>query len=57
MLGIKIPPIFVFKRNNNVSEVADGQQRLLSIIGFLGRSFIDERGDECYSRKNGFAVS
>lgn len=56
MLGIKIPPIFVFKRNNNVSEVVDGQQRLLSIIGFLGRSFIDERGDECYSRKNGFAL-
>lgn len=56
MLGIKIPPIFVFKRNSNVSEVVDGQQRLLSIIGFLGRSFIDESGDECRSRKDGFAL-
>ena len=56
MLGIKIPPIFVFKRNNNVFEVVDGQQRLLSIIGFLGRCFIDERGEECRSRKNGFAL-
>lgn len=56
MLGIKIPPIFAFKRNSNVSEVVDGQQRLLSIIGFLGRSFIDESGDECRSRKDGFAL-
>lgn len=25
MLGIKIPPIYVYKRKNNVFEVIDGQ--------------------------------
>lgn len=38
MLGIRIPPIFIFRRSDNVSEVIDGQQRLLSILGFLRES-------------------
>lgn len=44
LLGIKIPPIFIYKRNDRVSEVVDGQQRLLSIIGFLGESYLNEEG-------------
>lgn len=40
LLGIKLPPIFVYK-NDGISEVIDGQQRLLTILGFLGEDFIN----------------
>ena len=56
LLGIKIPPIFVFKRRDGISEVVDGQQRLLTIIGFLGKKFIDEDGVERYSEKDHFKL-
>lgn len=56
ILGIRIPPIFVYKRTDGVSEVVDGQQRLLSIIGFLGKSFIDEHGAAQQSQKNSFRL-
>jgi len=52
MLGIKIPPIFICKREDGVSEVIDGQQRLLSIIGFLGQPYVNEEGKEEFSKKN-----
>ncbi len=52
MLGIKIPPIFIYKREDKVSEVVDGQQRLLSIIGFLGQSYLNEEGRKKSSQKN-----
>lgn len=52
MLGIKVPPIFIYKRNDKVSEVVDGQQRLLSIIGFLGESYLNEEGSKELSKKN-----
>ena len=35
LLGINLPPIFIFKRLDGVSEVIDGQQRLLTILGFI----------------------
>jgi len=57
LLGIKLPPIFVFKRKDGVSEVIDGQQRLLSIIGFLGRKYVDENGDLLESKKNNFSLN
>mgnify|MGYP003376184752 CR=1 FL=1 len=41
MLGIKIPPIYVYKRKNNVSEVIDGQQRILSMLAFLGKEYLE----------------
>ena len=44
LLGIMLPPIFVFKREDGTREVVDGQQRLLSIIAYLGESYIDEKG-------------
>ncbi len=44
LLGINLPPIFIFKNENGVREVIDGQQRLLSIIGFLGKKYQDEQG-------------
>lgn len=57
MLGIRIPPIFIFRRNDNVSEVIDGQQRLLSILGFLRESYKDVNGNEQLSNKHGFKLS
>lgn len=57
MLGIRIPPIFIYRRNDNVSEVIDGQQRLLSILGFLQESYKDENGEEQLSNKHGFKLS
>lgn len=57
MLGIRIPPIFIFRRSDNVSEVIDGQQRLLSILGFLRESYKDVNGNEQLSNKHGFKLS
>lgn len=57
MLGINIPPIFVYKREDKVKEVVDGQQRLLTILGFLGRTYINERGENVCSDKDKFRLS
>ena len=57
LLGIRIPPIFIYRRNDRVSEVIDGQQRLLSILGFLRESYKDVNGNEQLSDKNGFKLS
>ena len=57
LLGIRIPPIFVYKRNDTVREVIDGQQRLLSILGFLKEEYRNENGDIEISKKNGFKLS
>ena len=46
LLGVMLPPIFVFKRKDGISEVIDGQQRLLSIIGYIGEFYKDESGKE-----------
>ena len=35
LLGINIPPLFIYKREDKIKEVVDGQQRLLTILGFL----------------------
>ena len=56
LLGIKLPPIFVFNRENGVQEVIDGQQRVLAIFGFMGKEFLDERGEWSRSLKDGFRL-
>ncbi len=56
LLGINLPPIFLYKKLNNSKEVVDGQQRLLSIIGFLGEQFYNEDGELKYSRNNNFKL-
>lgn len=56
LLGIKLPPIFVFKHTNGISEVVDGQQRLLAILGFMGQTYKDEKGNDCQSRKNEYRL-
>ncbi|MCU0445894.1 MAG: DUF262 domain-containing protein [Microscillaceae bacterium] len=57
LLGIKLPPLFVYKREDGVSEVLDGQQRLLSILGFLKKEYLDENNKEQKSEKNGYSLS
>lgn len=56
LLGIKLPPVFVFKHKDGLSEVVDGQQRLLSIIGFIGKPYKDENGKDCISKKDRFKL-
>lgn len=57
LLGIKIPPLFIYKRIDGIHEVIDGQQRILSILGFLGESFLDEDGVRVHSEKNNFKLN
>ena len=56
LLGINLPPIFIFKTKNNIKEVVDGQQRLLSIIAYLGEQFSNENGKLTYSKNNNFRL-
>jgi len=57
LLGIKIPPFFVLKREDGVREVLDGQQRLLSLLGFIGAPYLNEKGEKSYSVKNGYSLN
>ena len=57
LLGIKIPPIFVFKREDGISEVLDGQQRLLSILGFIQKPYLNENNKLTKSDKDGYALN
>ena len=57
MLGIKIPPIYIYKRKDKVKEVIDGQQRLLTLLGFLGKTYKDENGDTQKSNKHKFKLT
>lgn len=57
LLGMKLPPIYIYRHADGLHEVIDGQQRLLSILGFLGKHFFDESGVRCYSNKNEFTLT
>ncbi|MBC9934132.1 DUF262 domain-containing protein [Chitinophaga qingshengii] len=57
LLGIKIHPLYIYLRKDGVAEVIDGQQRLLTIIGFLGEHYIDENGKVVLSKKNNFSLN
>ena len=57
LLGINIPPLFIYKREDKIKEVVDGQQRLLTILGFLGKTYIDERGEAVCTDKDKFRLS
>lgn len=56
LLDIKLPPIFIFKRENGINEVIDGQQRILTILGYMGEEFCDEKGNKIFSKKNQFKL-
>lgn len=51
LLGIPLPTIFVYRRDNGICEVVDGQQRLLSILAFIGKSYKDEHNQVVWSKK------
>lgn len=56
LLGINLPPIFIFKKKDGFKEVIDGQQRLLSILGFLGQEYKNEKGISVLSKNNSFKI-
>lgn len=57
LLGFTIPPIFVYKRKDKIREVVDGQQRLLTILGYLSKTYLDEKGEYVSSDKDKFKLS
>lgn len=56
LLGITLPAIFIFKREDGISEVIDGQQRLLTLLGFIGSEYIDEKGKSKSSKNHKFSL-
>lgn len=56
LLGIYLPPIFIYKRKSGVKEVIDGQQRLLSVIAFLGKQYRNEKDELTYSVNNSYKL-
>ncbi|MCI5209137.1 MAG: DUF262 domain-containing protein [Candidatus Electrothrix sp. ATG2] len=55
LLGIPLPTIFIYRRSG-ICEVVDGQQRLLSILAFLGRSYTNQENKSEYSKKNHYKL-
>jgi hypothetical protein len=51
-----LPAIFIFKREDGISEVIDGQQRLLTLLGFIGSEYIDEKGKSKSSKNHKFSL-
>ncbi|MCI5223700.1 MAG: DUF262 domain-containing protein [Candidatus Electrothrix sp. AR4] len=56
LLGIPLPTIFIYRRADGIDEVVDGQQRLLSILGFLGEAYKNEKHKDIVSEKNNFKL-
>lgn len=56
LLGIKLPPLFVYKNEEGISEVIDGQQRLLSILGFMGKKYYSESNEDGGSKIRNFKL-
>jgi uncharacterized protein with ParB-like and HNH nuclease domain len=56
LLGITLPAIFVYKRADGVNEVIDGQQRILTLLGFLGEEYNNEKGSLMRSKNHKFSL-
>ncbi|MEY8215333.1 MAG: DUF262 domain-containing protein [Colwellia sp.] len=56
LLGIPLPTIFIFRRIDGTCEVVDGQQRLLSILAFLGESYKNDRNEKTFSKKHHYKL-
>lgn len=56
LLGITLPAIFIFKKDDGCNEVIDGQQRLLTLLGFIGSEYIDEKGKSQSSKNHKFTL-
>ena len=51
MMGLPIPPIFLYQEENNKLSVIDGQQRLRSIISFFDNKFMNKGKSEEFKLK------
>jgi uncharacterized protein with ParB-like and HNH nuclease domain len=56
LFGVKLNPIFVFIRKDGIHEVIDGQQRLLSILGFIGEAYLTENKKIEFPKKRDFTL-
>lgn len=56
LLGISLPALFIYKRDNDVSEVIDGQQRLLTILGYIGETYMDQEGNQVKPKISNFSL-
>lgn len=56
LLGITLPAIFIYKKDDGCNEVIDGQQRLLTLLGFIGSEYIDEKGKSQSSKNHKFTL-
>lgn len=56
ILGISLPAVFVYKRLDGVSEVIDGQQRILTMLGFIDTAYIDENGENTKTKLANFKL-
>lgn len=56
LLGITLPAVFIYKRSNGLHEVIDGQQRLLTILGFMGNEYINEKNESTFSKNHKFTL-
>lgn len=61
ILGVKLPPIYLYVRRENDGIdryiVLDGQQRLISILKFMGEPITDENYNYIKTYKNKYALT
>ena len=60
LLGVKLPPIYVYVSREEDGldryKVLDGQQRLISILKFMGEPVTDEKGNYINTHKEKYAL-
>lgn len=56
LLGITLPAIFIYKKDDGVSEVIDGQQRILTILGYIGEDYVNEEGKTVRPKNHNFKL-
>ncbi len=56
LLNFKLMPVFAYIRRDGIVEIIDGQQRLLTILGFLGEKYKNQDGNFVESLKNKFKL-
>lgn len=57
LLNIKLPTIFLYENSDGIQEVIDGQQRLTSILGFIGEKIADINGELAETTKHNFKLN
>lgn len=56
LLGFKILPLFIYEKIDGTKVVIDGQQRLLALLGFVGKEYRNEEGVLVNSAKHCFKL-